>query len=63
MDGKLLLTIDEAAALLSCGRSFLYPRLMRGELPSVKLGRKRLIPAAALEAYVQRLQAEQDDGL
>ncbi len=62
MSEKVLLRIDEAAALLGVGRSFLYALVQRGEIGSVKLGRARRIPVTALEEFVQRLQEEQVDG-
>ncbi len=57
---KSLLTIDEAAQRLSVGRSYLYPLVMRGQIISVKLGRSRRIPVAALEEFIRKLQAEDE---
>lgn len=51
---KLLLTVPEAAHLLSIGRSRCYQLLLGGELRSLKLGRRRLIPREALNAFVAR---------
>ena len=56
MSEKVLLRVDEAAALLGVGRSFLYSLVQRGEIDSVKLGRARRIPRQELDAYVRRLQ-------
>jgi excisionase family DNA binding protein len=36
-------------------RTHIYGLLARGELRSVKVGRNRRIPAAALQEYVQKL--------
>ena len=47
-----LLSIDEAAAALNLGRSLLYSEIQAGRLRSCKVGRRRLIPAAAIAAYV-----------
>jgi excisionase family DNA binding protein len=52
---KVLLTVDEAATALSLGRTITYSLVMRDEILSVKIGRRRLIPVAALYAYVERL--------
>jgi len=61
-DSRLLLTIPEAAQRLGMGRSFVYQLVMRGMIPSIKLGRARRIPAAALEEFVAaRLKEENDD--
>ena len=49
---KLLLSVSEAAYLLSIGRSRCYDLVLGGELRSLKLGRRRLIPREALDAFV-----------
>ena len=60
MHDKVLLRIDEAAAALGVGRSFLYSLVQRGEIASVKLGRARRIPVAALDRFVaERLEEEE----
>lgn len=51
---KVLLTIEEAAAALSLGRTYTYHLVIRGDLLSVKVGRKRLVPAFALHEFVSR---------
>jgi excisionase family DNA binding protein len=56
---KLLLTVDEAAAMLSLGRTRLYTLLMRNEIFSVKVGGSRRIPAAALHEFVGHLSEAQ----
>ena len=56
---KVLMTVEEAAEALSLGRTFTYSLVMRDEILSVKVGRKRLVPVAALYAYVERLSALQ----
>jgi len=48
------LTIAEARARLRIGRSLALRMLREGKIPSVKLGRRRLIPAHALHALAQR---------
>jgi excisionase family DNA binding protein len=59
---KLLLTISEAAFLLGMGRSFVYELVLKGEIPSIKLGRARRVPAAALEQFVASRLAMDEDG-
>jgi excisionase family DNA binding protein len=54
---KLLLTVAEAAELLGIGRSHAYAFVMKGELPSVKLGKSRRVSAADLDAFVARLRS------
>jgi excisionase family DNA binding protein len=52
-----LLSVDEAAALLGLGRSLTYGEIAAGRLRSVKAGRRRLIPAAAVAEYIAGLVA------
>ncbi len=51
---KELLSPEEVATYLGCGRSFAYQLLARGELPSLKLGRLRKVRRADVEAFVER---------
>jgi excisionase family DNA binding protein len=56
-----LFTPEHAGAKLDVGRTTVYALMASGELQSVKIGRCRRIPAAALQAYVERLvQAPQN---
>jgi excisionase family DNA binding protein len=58
---KLLLTPREAAAVLGIGRSKLYELLQAGQIPSVRIGKCRRVPAAALRELVERLSSAADD--
>lgn len=49
---KILLSVDDAALALSIGRTEIFRLISSGELSSLKVGRRRLIPARALEAWV-----------
>ena len=49
-----LLSIAEVAELLGVGRSTLYGEVQAGRLHSLKVGRRRLIPSAAVAAYTAR---------
>jgi excisionase family DNA binding protein len=60
MSGKLLLSVEEAAQRLGIGRDKFYKMISSREITSVKVGRRRLIPARALEDFVERLMAEGD---
>jgi len=44
--------VAEAGALLGISRAFAYELVARGELPVLRLGRRHLIPKAALIALV-----------
>lgn len=52
----VLLTVDEAAEVLAVGRSTVYALLEAGVLRSVKIGRCRRIPTAALDEFIHSLQ-------
>jgi excisionase family DNA binding protein len=54
---KLLLKPEEAAELLSIGRSKVYEMIGTGELASVRIGTSRRIPADALAEFVRQLRA------
>ena len=46
---QLTLTVPEAAKLLGIGRNLCYERVKSGELPSLRLGGRVVIPKAALD--------------
>ncbi len=56
---KMLLPIPDAAETLGIGRSRLYELMDAGQIESVYIGRRRLVPAQALEAYVESLRDSQ----
>ena len=59
---RLLVGVDEAARLLSVGRSHMYVLLARGELRSLTIGRCRRIAVSELERFIsQRFEAEAVD--
>lgn len=49
---KLILTIDEAAAVLRISRQSAYEAARRGEIPTIRLGRRILVPRRALEKLI-----------
>ena len=52
---KLLLTPEEAAEVLSVGRTTVYDLIRLDLLASVKIGKCRRVPATAVREYVDRL--------
>lgn len=52
---KLLLTPEEAGEVLGVGRSRVYDLMRTRELQSVRIGKSRRVPAAAVQAYVDQL--------
>lgn len=51
---KLNLRVPEAVEWSGLSRSRLYELIAAGEIQSIKVGRARLIPTAAIEAYFER---------
>lgn len=49
---------EEAARLTSHSRSAIYSAIAKGELPAFKSGKRRLILAKELEAWINRLAKE-----
>ncbi|HWE65163.1 MAG TPA: helix-turn-helix domain-containing protein [Acidimicrobiales bacterium] len=49
---RLTLRVEEAAVLLGISRGLAYELINRGELPALRLGRRIVVPRAALEAFV-----------
>ena len=48
LDGRVTLTVEEAATVLGLGRSAAYEAARRGQLPTRRLGRRLLVPVPAL---------------
>lgn len=48
-DGRLAMTVEETAARLGISRPTAYDGVKKGTIPSVKIGRRILVPIAALE--------------
>jgi excisionase family DNA binding protein len=56
-DGQqLLLTIPQAAHRLGVGRTTVYELTSAGELEVVYIGRCARIPAASVDAFVERIR-------
>ena len=47
-DDRLVLTIEEAGKLLGLGRSGTYEAARRGDIPTLKIGSRILVPKVAL---------------
>ena len=47
-DDRLVLTIEEAGKLLGLGRSGTYEAARRGDIPTLRIGSRILVPKAAL---------------
>jgi len=51
----LAVDIPEACRLTGLGRSKLYELLSAGEIPSVKVGKRRVVPVASLRQWLAKL--------
>ena len=49
IDERYCMTVPEAAKKLGISRNFAYELVKRGELPSIRFGKRILIPKIALE--------------
>ncbi len=56
----LLVDLNSAAAALSISKRGIQELIYRGTLPSVSLGRRRLLVRADLEAFVNSLRPENE---
>jgi excisionase family DNA binding protein len=57
-EDRLVYSVAEAGELLGISRAFAYELVARGELPVIRLGRRRLVPKIALIALVEKGQSE-----
>ena len=53
LEGHVVLTIEEAGELLRLGRSSAYEAARRGQVPTIRIGRRLLVPRAALERMLE----------
>lgn len=53
---RVLLTVDQAAEVLNVSTATVYDLIRLRSLDSVKIGRARRIPSAAIGEYVDRLR-------
>ena len=54
---KFLFTVTEACDAIGCGRTRIYELINSGEIQTVRMGGRRLIPYAALKGFADNLQA------
>jgi excisionase family DNA binding protein len=57
MDERLVLTVSEAASVLRLSRAFTYELVARGQLPSVRFGRRIMIPRAGTQRILDDSRA------
>lgn len=52
----IAVSVDEAAAMVGVSKSTMYRFVLSGEIPSVKLGWRRLVRVAAIEDWMAGLE-------
>lgn len=57
MNARRLYSIEDTAKQLSLGKSKVESLVRDGQIETVKIGRRRLVPAEAIDDYVERLKA------
>jgi len=50
----ILVTVDQAAVMLSIGRSKAWELVSKGELPTVRIGRACRVPVSAIHDFTAR---------
>lgn len=46
---RMTLSVEEAAEALGIGRTLAYEAARRGEIPTIRIGRRLVVPRAALD--------------
>lgn len=54
MQDKIALNVTETAEVLGVSRTVVYQLMHREDFPSFKVGKRTLVPRAALEAWVNK---------
>lgn len=55
---EALLTVPEACAALRVSKWTLYQLIRRRQLSTIKIGARRCVPVASVQALIERLRAE-----
>jgi excisionase family DNA binding protein len=59
-DGRLLVTMTEAAALLSISRAALYRVIADGQIRTIRIGKSRRVPISILQEFIAHALQESD---
>lgn len=58
LSGRALYTVPEAMEMLNLSRTVIYEQIRSGRLLTVTQGRRRLVPASSMTAYIDLLVTE-----
>jgi excisionase family DNA binding protein len=61
LNTPLLVSVPEAARLLGVGVSFGWAMVHRGDVPCIRLGRRVLVPRAALERLASLNSGQEEE--
>ena len=53
-ENRTVLSIEEILLILGLGRSATYESARRGELPTLRLGRRILVPVSAFSKWLEK---------
>jgi excisionase family DNA binding protein len=54
MSERQIYTVEEAGALLGLGRNSSYEAVKRGDIPSIRIGRRLVVPKPAFDRMLGR---------
>jgi excisionase family DNA binding protein len=54
---RLTMSVEEASEVLGISRSLAYELVRRGDIPSLRLGRRLVVPVRGVEALVEQAAA------
>ena len=57
---RLILTARETSQLLGLSRSSVYQGMLTGEIPHVRIGKRKLIPRVALEKLLSEASVNKE---
>jgi excisionase family DNA binding protein len=53
---RLTISVEEAAAMLGVSRTSAYEYVRTGQLPAIRMGRRILVPVAAIERLLDPIR-------
>ncbi|MBT1193372.1 excisionase family DNA-binding protein [Rhodococcus kroppenstedtii] len=59
---RQLFSVQEGMSRTGLGRSSFFNKIASGEIRSVKVGKRRLIPDTAIDEYIERLESQSAGG-
>ena len=55
VEERLTVTVEEAARMLGISRNSAFEAARRGDIPTLRIGRRLLVPKVALQALLNRV--------